>query len=254
MPYQQGSGASWHLSTLALIHHEVGEYGKELDAARLGQQHYPGVTAFFAAEIRTIVASGRTAEIDAVVTRAEQAAGNSNDTGSLQLQAAGELAAHGHADAARAMAARAAESYKRLLDTEKPTPALRSSYANALLKSGDCRQGLPIRRDLMLKAPDNLAYQGAYATSLVSCGGSREEAQKIADALAKVERPYLRGAHLYQRARILAALGDGDGAVRTLQAAFAKGSPWNGTDMHVDTCWDPIRAYPPFVELMKPKG
>jgi hypothetical protein len=254
MPYQEGPGASWHLSTLASIHHELGEYAKELERARLGQQHYPGVTAFFAAEVRTIVASGRTAEIDAVVARAEQAAGSSNDTGNLQLQAAGELAAHGHADAARAMAARAAESYKRLLDTDKPTPALRSSYANALLKSGDCRQGLPIRRDLMLKAPDNLAFQGAYATSLVSCGGSRAEAQKIADALAKVERPYLRGAYLYQRARILAALGDGEGAVRELQAAFAKGNAWNGTAMHLDTCWDPIRTYPAFVEWLKPKG
>ena len=88
----------------------------------------------------------------------------------------------------------------------------------------------------------------------MSCGGSREEARKIADALAKVERPYLRGANLYQRARILAALGDGEGAVRELQAAFAKGNAWNGGAMHLDTCWDPIRTYPAFVEWVKPKG
>jgi hypothetical protein len=122
------------------------------------------------------------------------------------------------------------------------------------MMSGDCRQALPIRRDLAQQAPDNLAYQGAYATALVSCGGSREEALKIANGLAKVERPYLRGANLYQRARILAALGDGEGAVRELQAAFAKGNPWNGGAMHLDTCWDPIRADPAFVEWLKPKG
>jgi hypothetical protein len=135
--------------------------------------------------------------------------------------------------------------------------------------SGDCRQGLPIRRDLARQAPDNLPYQGSYATALVSCGpstrsgppratprggGSRDEARKIADALAKVERPYLRGANLYQRARILAALGDGEGAVRELQAAFAKGNSWNGSAMHVDACWDPIRTHPAFVEWVKPKG
>jgi hypothetical protein len=167
------------------------------------------------------------------------------------------------------MASRAAEYYKRRLDTGKPTPGLRDSYANALVMSGGCRQALPIRRDLARQAPDNLAYQGAYATALVSCGpstrsgppratprggGSREEALKIADALANVERPYLRGANLYQRARILAALGDGEGAVRELQAAFAKGNAWNGSAMHLDTCWDPIRTYPAFVEWVKPKG
>jgi TolB-like protein len=272
MPYETGPGAFWYLDTRALVHHELGEYGKELEVARLGQQHYPGVAAFFAAEIRAVVALGRAAEIVAIVTRAEQAAGNSNDTGSLLSQGAGELRAHGHADAARAMASRAAEYYKRRLDTEKPTPGLRDSYASALLMSGDCRQALPFRRDLTRQVPDNLAYQGSYATALVSCGpstraarsgppratprggGSREEALKIADALAKIERPYLRGANLHQRARILAALGDGEGAVRELQAAFAKGNRWNGSSMHLDVCWDPIRTYQPFVEWIKPKG
>jgi hypothetical protein len=38
------------------------------------------------------------------------------------------------------------------------------------------------------------------------------------------------------------------------QAAFSKGSPWNGSAMHLDSCWDPIRSYPPFVEWMRPKG
>jgi TolB-like protein len=254
MPNEMGPGASWHLDTRASVHHELGEYDKELEVARLGQRHYPGVAAFFAAEIRAMVASGRPAEIDAIVTRAEQAAGNSNDTGSLLSQGARELRAHGHADAARAMASRAAEHYKRRLDAGKPTPALRDSYANALVISGDCAHALPIRRDLARQAPDDLAYQGAYATALVSCGGSPEEARRIADALAKVERPFLRGTNLYQRARILAALGDGEGAVRELQAAFAKGNPWNGSAMHLDTCWDPIRTHPAFVEWVKPKG
>jgi tetratricopeptide (TPR) repeat protein len=271
-PAASGPNASSFLSLRAAQYHQVGEYDKQLEDARLGQKSYPRVSAFFSAEVGALVALGRAAEVDGVVARSEQALGNSNSTGSLWLQAAGELAAHGHTDAAQAMASRAAEYYKRRLDTGKPTPALRDSYASALVMSGDCRQGLPIRRDLARQAPDTLAYQGAYATALVSCGpstraarsgpsratprggGSREEARKIADALANIERPYLRGANLYQRARILAALGDGEGAVRELQAAFAKGNAWNGSAMHVDACWDPIRTYPQFVEWLKPKG
>jgi tetratricopeptide (TPR) repeat protein len=106
----------------------------------------------------------------------------------------------------------------------------------------------------MREAPDSLFYQGAYATVLLHCGGSRAEAMKIADALAKVERPYLYGSHLYNRARILAMLGDREGAVRALQEAFAQGYDWNGLEMHLSNDWNLIRDYPPFIELMKPKG
>jgi hypothetical protein len=44
------------------------------------------------------------------------------------------------------------------------------------------------------------------------------------------------------------------GAARALQAAFEKGAPGNGWEMHVDTCWDPIRTHPLFIKWMKPKG
>ena len=141
MPYEMGPGASWYLDTRASVHHELGEYDKELDVARLGQQHYRGVAAFFAAEMRANVASGRAAEVDAIVTRAEQAAGNSNDTGSLLSQGARELRAHGHADAARAMALRAAEYYKQRLGTGSPRRRSAIRTRARSLMSGDCRAG-----------------------------------------------------------------------------------------------------------------
>ena len=271
-PAASGPLAYSFLSLRAAQYHQVGEYDKQLEDARLGQKHYPGVSAFFFAEVGALVALGRAAEVDGVVARSEQALGNSNSTGSLWLQAAGELAAHGHVDLARAMAGRAVAYYEKRLKTDKPTDNLRSSYAGALLRAGDCRQALPIRRDLALVKPGDRAYfsrRGDYAVALAACGpstrsgppratprggGSRDEAQRIADALATADRPFLLGEHLYQRARVLAALGDGEGAVRELQAAFAKGNPWNGGAMHLDSCWDPIRSYPPFVEWLKPKG
>ena len=255
----------------------MGEYDKQLEDSRLGQKSYPTApaSAFFYPEVSGLVALGRAAEVDDVVARSEQALGNSNSTGGLLLNAASELAVHGHAEEARAMAGRAVEYFGKRLKSGKPTANLLGSYASALLRAGDCPQTLPIRRDLARVKPDDPAYlsrQGDYAVALAACspstraarsgpsratpsgGGSRDEAQKIADALAKIDRPFLRGAHLYQRARILAALGDGEGAVRELQAAFAKGNAWNGGAMHLDTCWDPIRNYPAFVEWVKPKG
>ena len=95
MPYEMGPGAWWYLDTRASVHHELGEYDKELEVARLGQQHYRGVAAFFAAEIRASVASGRVAEVDAIVTRAEQAAGTQMTRAVCFLKAPGNCARTG---------------------------------------------------------------------------------------------------------------------------------------------------------------
>ena len=254
MPPEIGSLASSFLSMRAGLHHELGEYDAQLEMARLGQQRYPGVAAFCSQEAGALVAMGRAGDVDAVIDRCMQPTARSGGTGAVLYHAARELAAHGHADAARSAAARAAAWYKNRLDSARPTPGLRALYASALLQAGDCTQALAIRRDLMRAEPDNLGHQGDYATALLLCGGPQDEARKIADALAKLNRPFLRGSHLYQRARVLAALGDGEAAVRALQAAFVQGRGWPGAEMHLDPAWDPIRTYPPFQEFMKPKG
>jgi hypothetical protein len=165
-----------------------------------------------------------------------------------------ELAAHSHKDAAIDMAKQAAAWYKHRLEAGKPSPRLRSAYAAALLLGGDCTQALQIRKDLLNDREDSISAQAAYAVTLVTCGGSHAEARKIADALAKLDRPFLRGAHQYQCARILAELGDREAAMQALQAAYAHGYAWNGTEVHLDFAFDSLRNYLPFQELIKPKG
>ena len=253
-PVDGGPGVSWFLRDRAAIHHELGEHSEELADARLGQQHYPAEGSFFTQEVAALVGLGRVGEVDAVIGRCEKAGLRSGSAGGTMYAAARELAAHGYADAAKAMAARAAAWYKSRLDTGKPTPGLRHSYASALHVAGDCQQAVKIWQALAREAPDGLYLQGAYATSLVSCSGSRDAAKAVADALAKVDRPFLRGEHLYERARILAALGDADLAVTTLKAAHAQGWRWNSVELHLDACWSPIRSHPAFVDAMKPKG
>jgi hypothetical protein len=252
-PAEFGPLAFFFLADRATLHHEVGEYEKQLETARLGQQHYPADGAFFSHEAGAVVALGRVTELDAVMARAERRTLRSGSVGDVLYHSARELSAHGHADAARAMASRAATWYQNHLEAREPTPQLRRTYALALLLAGECHQALAIGRDLVRQEPDSLDALGTHATVLASCG-SRAEAQKIADDLARLQRPFLPGEHLYQRARVLAALGDGDGAVRALQAAFAQGKRWRSAEMHLDVAWTPIRRSAPFVELMKPKG
>jgi tetratricopeptide (TPR) repeat protein len=253
-PAEAGPAASWPLVRWAGVHHELGEFQKQLELAQLGYQHYPNDGAFYSHEAGAVIGLGRLGEVDDVIRRCEKASLRSGSVGAVMYHAARELAAHGHADAATAMAKRAAAWYKGRIDSGKPTAADRGSYAAMLVRVGECAEAVRIRKALLREAPDSLAAQGSYAVALVTCGGPRAEAQKIADALAKVDRPFLRGEHHYERARILAALGDREGAMRALEAAYAQGYSWNGTEMHLNSAFDSLRAYPPFVELMKPKG
>jgi len=193
-------------------------------------------------------------ELDAVIARCEKTTLRSWSVGAVLFTAARELSVHGYRDEAKAMATRAAAWYRTRLETVTPTTALRDSYADALIHAGECKHSVRIRRDLMHEAPNNLSYRSQYATALVRCGGSRDEARRIADAFGKMDPPFLHGQQFYHRARILAALGDGDGAVRALEASISRGWGFSNLEMHLNYAWDPIRDHPPFVEWMKPKG
>jgi hypothetical protein len=150
--------------------------------------------------------------------------------------------------------------YKQELDslpadaTQATINGLRNSYAAMLYRAGDCKQALDIQTDVARESPNNLGYQASYAIALVNCGGSRQEAQRIADALGAVSGPFLLGDHLRQRARVLAALGDQEGAVLALKDAFDQGTPWIGDSLHIDPAFQMLRDYPRFQELLKPKG
>jgi hypothetical protein len=63
----------------------------------------------------------------------------------------------------------------------------------------------------------------------------------------------LFGSHTYWRACIAAHLGDKQKAVKLLKEAFNQGQNY-GVYLHNDMELEPLRDYPPFQELIKPKG
>lgn len=262
-PAESGPAASRHLNLRAQLYHELGQYDDELDAARLGQQRYPADGWFFTREIAALVGLGRLADIEAVITRSGQATmrtGNAfspmhitSHVGAVLLDASRELDAHGDAEAARTMAVRAAAWYRNQVALQKAPAETRGQYADALIHAGDC-EGLAVRRDLLRGAPDGLFEQSNYATALVVCGGSRDEARRIAETLARLDRPFLRGLHLYCSARVLATLGDGEAAVRALEASHSRGWGFDMPELHLNYAWKPIRTFPPFLEWLKPRG
>jgi hypothetical protein len=101
--------------------------------------------------------------------------------------------------------------------------------------------------------PDNVDYlghRGVVAARL----GERDLATQISGQLASMESPYVNGNHVLWRAKIAAVLGENEQAVSLLQESFRLGVPMGGITLHYDFDLASLRDYPPFEELMRPKG
>jgi hypothetical protein len=78
-------------------------------------------------------------------------------------------------------------------------------------------------------------------------------AKRIASELAAVQTRYNRARPTYWRAAIAAQLGDKAGAVELLRQAIREGQGV-GSEMHRLTEFQSLRGYPPFEEILRPKG
>jgi hypothetical protein len=99
--------------------------------------------------------------------------------------------------------------------------------------------------------PDNSNYFGFLGAIAVQMA-DKEGALKIFKELEEDKRPYLFGTPTYWRARIAALLGDKEGAVSLLRQAIKQGYAYSG--IHPTEDFESLADYPPYVQLMKPKG
>ena len=88
--------------------------------------------------------------------------------------------------------------------------------------------------------------------------GDREEAVRVWRRLAELgpspwPRPKFFGYGLRLQAEIAAALGERERATRLLREAFAEGLHFDSF-YHSDYQFEPLWGYPPFDELLRPKG
>jgi hypothetical protein len=105
---------------------------------------------------------------------------------------------------------------------------------------------------LLAEEPDAVDYAG-YLGAVNARLGNVAEASRISDELAALERPYLRGANTHHQACIAAVLGDRELAVELLRRGFNEGLGY-GIWLHSDIDFESLRDYPPFQELVRPKG
>jgi tetratricopeptide (TPR) repeat protein len=246
------ASGSWTFNNLTRAHHMLGNYKQELKEARRGLEYYPNMLSQRVNEVRALAALGRIDKVKRIIDESLSIMSQAGTSGDVMLEAAQELRAHGHLEAYKEVAARAVDWYRDKLSEKEATERKRYHLARALYLAEQWQESQALIEELAAEKPDSIDYKG-YLGTLAARRGDREEAVRISTELKSIDRPYLFGNHTYWRACIASLLGEREQAVALLREAFAQGREYS-VYLHRDMDLEPLRDYPPFQELLRPKG
>jgi tetratricopeptide (TPR) repeat protein len=238
---------------LAEAYHLNRDYKRELEVAREGERRFPGVFSFHGHEAAALAALGRLDEIEQVIEASESVPAGSriSDPKIVMYAAYTELRAHGHREASLRMAERAVEACLRARPATE-TEDYQWGLLLPLLHSERWEEAKAIVDGLLARNPDDIELRGLAGT-LAARLGDAAQARRIEAELAAFTKPYFYGGHTYLRACIAAQLGEKDRAVTLLRDAFGQGFQFS-IHIHREIDLEPLWGYPPYEELMKPKG
>ena len=243
-------GAGMHVDR-GLALHMLGRHKEELALALEMRRDFPDdPLTTITAELMARAALGQISEVEHLVDEAEGLRRTEWSFTRASI-AALELDAHGQAEAARQMYARALRWYDSRSREEMARAEWRSQYAEALFEGHRWPEALGILEGLVAEAPDSIGYLD-FEGEVMARLNRRDEAQRVADHLASMRRPYLFGRALQAQGCIEATLGNLSRAVELFRQAYAEGyafAHW----VHRDRCYDGIRAYPAFIEFLRPR-
>jgi hypothetical protein len=235
---------------VANAYHLAGENETLLAVLRQTAKRWPRAALVIVAKMEALAALSRPdearAEWQILLGRRE------GEPASLAMwaawQGARELRAHGSPAAARVLAQEALDSFPVLPTSSKFGQPSRWRM-QALREAGRDGEALTVAESLSVRQPTDvvlMAIVGAIAARM----GDIVKARRMDTIIASttVENIDLRGRMLAQ-ARLAAALGDRDRAVRLLRSACMHGCP-SFEDLHSDLEFDGLRAYPPFVDVL----
>ena len=241
----------WDIFTAS--YHTLGEHEKELEIAKLARKRFPNSFEPLEYEVRALAALGKIEEVRKLIEESLTLTkpSTAGTPGGIMRTAGVELRAHGYADAATTSFDQAIEWY-RSRPAEELDSLFRYGYGLTLYYARRWEEAKSIFEEYAKEAPDNIEYQG-YLGCIAARQGDREKALKASEWLKNLKQPYLRGKHTYYRACIAAILGEKDQAVTLLKESFLQGYTY-GLHLHSDFEFESLWDYPPFKELLKPKG
>jgi len=235
----------WFFQVLVDALYMLGEYEEALDVIQLSRQHFPDKISNLECEAILHAACGQIQEVNRLIDESFQLAGSA--PGIVMRYAASALRAHGHKDAAHQVLSRALEWYQ-----SRSSGDHRYAMARILYLDEKWPEAQTYFEQLYKENPGNQDYQG-YCGVVAARLGEQEKASRILEELRNKNEPYLFGSHLYWCACIAAVLGEKQRAIDLLREALGQGESY-GMYLLLDNDFESLRNYPPYIELMRPKG
>lgn len=243
----------------------AGDNEGALQAARTYRSCFPEKIWTDDFELWALAAMGRIEEMEIVLERRLLRHSRTTtfeelkETAIIMNEAVLELRLRGDQSAARALAERALVTYQQAMETwrsqesAEPSVEQQVELVSFLLRAGRQEEAEDLCSSLLEGAPENLAAI-TWGGILAARRGDRLEAEKadaiLADAGGTLNE---RLRNTYNRACIMAQLGDTEKALDLLRQTIAMGGVyWN--EIRRDPDLEPLRNTPAFQEMVRPKG
>ena len=246
----QGDPKSWfrapwlYWDQLSWVYHMLGDHRQELVEIHRGQSQLPDRRNILWQEMRALAALGWTEQLNARIQDQDP-----ERHGYTMARMARELRAHGYGGAATEMVHLAVEWFEERSPEQKSGLLERFTLAAVFLRVGRLDEAQILLEGLLEDGPrkdEYLAQLGVVAARR----GDRAEAYRVSRLLEEGERPSAGAwGRAHGRAQIAVALGERERAMALLRQL---GGGQGG--LHADPLLEPLWDYPPFKELLRPKG
>jgi len=242
--YRQGV-----LRDMSRAYDRLGEYEELLELARQMRREAPGETNAFASEAIALAGLERLDELDSLVEECRSLPGGECDAARVMMGASWYLAGRGHREKCIEYGNRTASLLESLPDDERLRRE--GEYVSALrtAERWDEYAALAKRRTERFERGSPLY---AYALSCVGMAAGHSGDRETAET---VIREFEASENLYYAAQVASHLGDLDRAIDYLRRSleFEKGITYASL-YRWDLDLEPLWGFPPFEELVRPKG
>ncbi|MCL4839425.1 MAG: hypothetical protein KJ058_15830, partial [Thermoanaerobaculia bacterium] len=249
--WDSGPRGDWAWASRTDARHLLDRHEEELALARQARERHPSSLLARGSEAAALAALGRIGELRQALDDALTIEGGPvQNPGLLLRAAAAELAIHGRPEAAAEIAARAVAWYRSRPPKALDRPEVRLGLGRALYLAGRWEEAAAVARELLATAPGDFRHL-ELAGLAAARSGDAGEARRLAAELAALSDE--RGEVFLTRARLAALLGKREQALDLLRDGVARGV-FFGVGLHRDLDLATLRGWPPYEELMRPKG
>jgi tetratricopeptide (TPR) repeat protein len=254
IPFDWTSASTGHVQrpfvNLCLAYHMLGNDEAALRLAAESLEHFPDAMIFYGLQANVLGVMGRFEEMNRILEASLSIRHHTRTSaGVSHTYTARELRAHGYCKQSLDLAERSVEWFHERPDEVLREPLFYTAALNAAERWHEARDFVQRIVDEEPGVVHHLGLLGVLEARI----GRTDEARRIAAALYAPEDVRSHAERTFWRACITSQLGQLDEAVRLLQRSLAEGHRFSD-EFHRDINLEPLWDYPPFQELIEPKG